>query len=383
MKKLKSSLILISALSLCTSIFTALPAQAEIAPLPKVFTMGVDKTVELDSEYYSEMLAMCNKIDYSGIDYMNGYEIFQSKDYPHLFYSYKIEKNRFTLQIKPEKDGDISVIDEKINSYLKEINSSYTIDSYFFDKSNRWVYNIFLDSENMNQDTLTDAKKICAELKKENLISDFIYNGDYTGDAHICKGHYLTSYHYNNDEKRDKMIETLKKYVSENNLDCSVVYTDKIIQVPMEVPEDIEPVLVDRYIDSEGIIPVSLTHECVCVVPNHETSDYEYSKLAQKIYEDLGGTDYIPDFSAEQSGNTVSFYTKKTDIFNLGNTNNDSKVDIADVVTISAYVASPESNPINSEQQILNGDVHNTGDGLTSGDILMIQQYLAGLIEYL
>ena len=66
-----------------------------------------------------------------------------------------------------------------------------------------------------------------------------------------------------------------------------------------------------------------------------------------------------------------------------GDVNADGEMDIADSVTISAYVANSELNPINAEQRIINGDVHNTGDGLTANDSLMIQQYLAGKIENL
>ena len=66
-----------------------------------------------------------------------------------------------------------------------------------------------------------------------------------------------------------------------------------------------------------------------------------------------------------------------------GDVNADGETDIADSVTISAYVANSELNPINAEQRIINGDVHNTGDGLTANDSLMIQQYLAGKIENL
>lgn len=66
-----------------------------------------------------------------------------------------------------------------------------------------------------------------------------------------------------------------------------------------------------------------------------------------------------------------------------GDVNADGETDIADTVTISAYVANSGINPINVEQRIINGDVHNTGDGLTANDALMIQQYLAGIIEIL
>jgi len=58
------------------------------------------------------------------------------------------------------------------------------------------------------------------------------------------------------------------------------------------------------------------------------------------------------------------------------------KVDSADVVAVSAYVGNPQRNHL-SKDAIANGDVHNTGDGLTSADALMIQQYLSHCIDKL
>lgn len=65
-----------------------------------------------------------------------------------------------------------------------------------------------------------------------------------------------------------------------------------------------------------------------------------------------------------------------------GDANGDGIVDIADVVCISVYVSNPEKN-IMSEQNIKNSDVHNTGNGLDANDSLMIQHYLAGIIDTL
>jgi len=62
-----------------------------------------------------------------------------------------------------------------------------------------------------------------------------------------------------------------------------------------------------------------------------------------------------------------------------GDVNCDGKVDSADVVAVSAYVGNPEINTV-STKGIINGDVHNTGDGLTASDALIIQQYLADIV---
>ncbi len=60
----------------------------------------------------------------------------------------------------------------------------------------------------------------------------------------------------------------------------------------------------------------------------------------------------------------------------------DGVVDISDVVAVASYVGNPGDNPINF-QGLINADVHNKGDGVTSSDVLMIQQYLAKIITTL
>ncbi|MDD7185789.1 MAG: hypothetical protein PUH54_09010, partial [Oscillospiraceae bacterium] len=63
-----------------------------------------------------------------------------------------------------------------------------------------------------------------------------------------------------------------------------------------------------------------------------------------------------------------------------GDVNVDKKVDIADVVAAAAFVGDSANNAV-SAQGLKNGDVQNTGDGLTASDALAIQQYLAGAVE--
>lgn len=65
-----------------------------------------------------------------------------------------------------------------------------------------------------------------------------------------------------------------------------------------------------------------------------------------------------------------------------GDVNVDGLVDVADVVAIASYVGNAKGNPI-EQQGITNGDVHNTGDGLTANDALLLQQYLAKIVKEL
>lgn len=79
---------------------------------------------------------------------------------------------------------------------------------------------------------------------------------------------------------------------------------------------------------------------------------------------------------------TTTATTEKINNNILGDVNLDNSVDITDVITIAAYVGNPSKNEL-TPQGLINGDVHNTGDGLTANDSLLIQQYLAGIVTKL
>ncbi len=65
-----------------------------------------------------------------------------------------------------------------------------------------------------------------------------------------------------------------------------------------------------------------------------------------------------------------------------GDVTGDGTIDIADVVAVASYVGDSTQNQL-SNDAIIAGDVHNTGDGLTGNDVLMIQQYIAKIITEL
>jgi len=88
-----------------------------------------------------------------------------------------------------------------------------------------------------------------------------------------------------------------------------------------------------------------------------------------------------PDPSTESTDPTDS--TDSTDDKILwGDVTVNGEVDVADVVAAAAYVSDPENNVV-KPQGMINGDVHNNGDGLTGNDVLAIQQFLAHIITEL
>ena len=122
----------------------------------------------------------------------------------------------------------------------------------------------------------------------------------------------------------------------------------------------------------------------------------------------IGGTQYILGYDAVQAfldadfsdGSHVTFIgvmKAETDSYTIvsvknlivspagtvwGDADLSGDVEIADAVKIMCYVTDPENNPIDP-QGIINGDVYQTGDGLSVQDALSIQKYLAQIIKSL
>ena len=98
-------------------------------------------------------------------------------------------------------------------------------------------------------------------------------------------------------------------------------------------------------------------------------------------YDNYGVTDYMTLNVVISNGvwkiNSLSEGSASNKI--AGDANNDGKVDVADVVAVASYVSNPKKNKL-TEQGIINGDVHNSGNGLNANDALAVQQYLANII---
>ena len=65
-----------------------------------------------------------------------------------------------------------------------------------------------------------------------------------------------------------------------------------------------------------------------------------------------------------------------------GDVNSDGETSLADALAILQYIANPIKYPLSEDEQ-LNADVYNTGDGITPMDALIIQKLDAGLYDSL
>lgn len=95
-----------------------------------------------------------------------------------------------------------------------------------------------------------------------------------------------------------------------------------------------------------------------------------------------GGTSTQP--STDENVEVTTDVTAATDsaVSLPGDTNLSGDVEIADVTVIMAYVANPDSYPLN-DNQIANGDVYQCGDGISITDAVSIQKYITKLIPSL
>jgi len=84
--------------------------------------------------------------------------------------------------------------------------------------------------------------------------------------------------------------------------------------------------------------------------------------------------------TSESTKPTESTETKSDILW--GDVTLNGEVDVADVVAAASYVGDPKNNII-KPQGLINGDVHNVGDGITGSDVLAIQQFIAKIINTL
>ncbi|MGN0677905.1 MAG: leucine-rich repeat protein, partial [Ruminococcus sp.] len=138
--------------------------------------------------------------------------------------------------------------------------------------------------------------------------------------------------------------------------------------------------------DSVTSIGYSAFHYCKSLtsitIKNPECEIYDNSATISDTTTIYGYENSTAQAYAETYERNFVSLTEAPTVTLAGDANGDGTVDVADVVAISAYVGDSEKNPLD-EQSILNGDVQNTGDGLTANDALMIQQYLSGTVSEL
>ncbi len=140
------------------------------------------------------------------------------------------------------------------------------------------------------------------------------------------------------------------------------------------IPESVQKIGQNAFSNCTGLTSIT--------IENPECEICDYSSTISDTATIYGYKDSTAQKYAETYGRKfVSLGDKPTDTIK-GDVTGDGTVDIADVVAAASYVGDSTQNQL-SNDAIIAGDVHNTGDGLTGNDVLMIQQYLAKIITEL
>lgn len=253
------------------------------------------------------------------------------------------------------------------------LSNKYYDGGFPYTSENRWdigtekTYYVYNGSSDEELDTLYEtvnglgtignmfdkySNPICAIVKLDNHSGEYADGGWYLGVSTLRSSFYLPNctdekVHFNIDEFKNDMQE---------------VFGDSIeYEVLKELSGDGE---------LNGIMVKFNVDECY---------DFNQENLLyfSKLYYALTSINPYFSYSREYNISTLSepAFTNET----TGDANLDGVINIADVVAVSAFAGNPEKNSL-TEQGIINADVHNTGDGITTNDALVIQQYLANII---
>ena len=350
MKTLRKLLALTSSIVLCSSFFSAFNANA--------VAYHFDRNSEEYYEYFKGYHELDNTYGFFGTPTEGKTRRIYASDDAEGLCSYLIEEldyTRFSFTIP--KVGSRDDWDEIVQQVVVAFDSSYEVTSKIYNESNIVEYTVY--DKNLNPETLRNARAICDELKKQGVVSSFTYSGDVSNS--IAKYYsYITAYGYefhrdyeNLTLTLDEFEESLKKYVEENNLDCSVT----------------------RYTGSEAYDFDCFSNNVILVKPNNDNSFEGKLKLAAQIRDDLG---YHFVWTSPTTSDTTTLSTE-FDLFNAtyGDLNDDSKLTPVDASLLLSYYSESQ---IGTETEAdmtyeLLGDVNNDGKVTPVDASLVLRQY--------
>ncbi|MDE5946483.1 MAG: leucine-rich repeat protein [Oscillospiraceae bacterium] len=227
-------------------------------------------------------------------------------------------------------------------------------------------YSVFLNCENMGNIFIPDT----IETVKGSALSNTKWlKNQPDGLLYIGK----TLYTYKGEMPENTIIEVKEGtiYITENA--CSGYNGLTEVTLP-ETVKYIE----ERAFDSYRLKKIKIYNPECEIYPS-----YFYDTIPRNAviygYENSTAQQY-----AHEWGNKFVVFGTSPDDFDtntsgvIGDVNDDNVLDVADIVAVASYVGNPEINKL-SEQSIKNADVHNTGDGLTAMDILVLQQRIANI----
>jgi len=212
------------------------------------------------------------------------------------------------------------------------------------------------------------------EDEKQNVIS-FTYTVDESGNVEFNKSEPVSTPEYiRSFQDADTIFKENRGYLNNDNYTMQIVLPAGKEEYKAECTRDDLLLLNDLYTDGDN-------GYYVYTYGINYLSLYDGINLGFDIFEE--GEEFSMRFTSGDDLYKFKFRYENGNVINIGivdpdsgDANNDGKIDSADVVTVASYVGNPEKNTI-SDKAVNLCDVHNTGDGITASDVLMIQQYLA------
>ncbi len=319
----------------------------------------------------------------------------QSEIFMEKYGNYTVYKDKVIVCSPRYLDGGYDVVYESNAELLSEENLSGFF--YHVDNETGELTDIDPGGQTTNKVLTFDASKegtynveVCNkrewEDEKQNVIS-FTYTVDKNGNVEFNKTEsasipetesasipeYVRSF-----EDADTVFKENRGYLNNNNYTMQIVLPAGKEEYKAECTRDNLLLLNDLYTDEDngyyvytyGISYFSLFNDI--------------QQLGFDIFEE--GEEFSMKFTSGDDLYKFNFRYENGNVINTGivdknsgDSNNDGKIDIADVVSVASYVGNPDSNSISDKAKIY-CDVHNQGDGITTSDVLMIQQYLAKII---
>ncbi len=268
------------------------------------------------------------------------------------------------LIFNPAEGADLKDIKESISDLRSEEGMAYLVaPRTYTGKYSEIKYEIKAGINPETGITENDARAICSALKGKGLVSDLVLMSDRVTETHYYTP-FLTSYHDINGARK-----AIEEYIAESGMPLNIAenYYDIAWQ-----KDDAE------FAGDDYNYPDYSNDKIFYVYPDTTFLDMsDHIELAECIAADTDLTPYLisPVTSSQDESDLIDIINSEA-----GDADCDGIVKMNDVVLILQTISNPDRFSL-TPQGSFNGDIANTGEGITAADALEIQKLLLGISE--
>lgn len=292
------------------------------------------------------------------------------------------------FSIMPFSSSAILTLPKNVGTFDDLIESIDT-ETNFVKRTDEYVYVVSEEKPNSATVYRECENVICVTVKKgTELEKDDVTDNGFGSLVNINDNVYLLGDSIlHNDETKAKIVDELKTRENVVSVDyCNTLAESQGLLYCVYIKSNLtDDEIKDRYlIEAGNSTKDDARFFAYANAKEQKFNSYDLIRTIQND-SDIDSADF--SFIVNSSNSMPNKQGKVTE--NLytapikGDVNADGDIDVADVIAITAFVGNSENNKFNSEQKMINGDVHNSGDGLTANDALLIQQYISGDISNL